>query len=240
MLPLNLRDIFFSYKNIPILNGLNLSLKKGEIATLLGLSGSGKTTLLRLIMGLLPKEQGSIEIFGSEERSGIEKISYLDHKDLLLPWRTIEENILLGQELGKKKSIHDSPDIEHILQKIELSRLKSHYPSTLSLGMRQKVALGRAFFQNRPLFLFDEPFSSIDMIHREKLYAQLKEFQKDHGTTILFVTHDFREAITLSDRIFVLAQKRIVAEFNFAPEEEKTPLKQEEVITQIRKFFITS
>lgn len=195
---ITIKDLHFCFGEKKILNGLSLELKKGEIVSLIGLSGSGKTTLFRLISGLLKPSSGEIAIESA--------LSYMREQDLLLPWRSVLHNLLLLGELGLKKAISREKALA-ILAKVGLKGYENHLPTELSKGMRQRVALARALLQNHPLLLLDEPFSSVDVVVREELYNLLKTDFK--GKTILLITHDFRDALTLSDRIMILKEGRI-------------------------------
>lgn len=195
---LTIEDLHFSYDKKKILKGLFLTLTKGEIVSLVGISGSGKTTLFRLITDLLKPCCGKIDISTP--------LSYMREQDLLLPWRTVMQNLLLPYELGQKKVISKEWAL-HILEKVGLKGYEGYFPSELSKGMRQRVSLARALLQNHPLLLLDEPFSALDVLIREELYMLLKNDFRDK--TILLITHDFRDALTLSDRILVLKEGTI-------------------------------
>ncbi|MCB1180973.1 MAG: ABC transporter ATP-binding protein [Chlamydiia bacterium] len=210
---LTLDKIDFAYGNHKILDSLSLRIKKGEIVSLIGLSGSGKTTLFRLITGLLQPQKGTILIDGLPLPEGAKYITYMRQEDLLLPWRTVSKNLLLFNELGSKPLASISNQlIDTLLTSVGLNGYGNHYPHELSGGQRQRVALSRALLQNRPLFLLDEPFGSLDVVIREQLYSLIKKIQDQKKTTILLVTHDFRDAIALSDRLLVLYDKKIAAD----------------------------
>lgn len=202
---LELKDVHFAYDSELLLKGITFKLSPGEIVSLIGSSGSGKTTLFRLITAMISPQRGSIDV---EEAA----TTYMRQEDLLLPWRTVLENLLLIGELGRKKNALHTQALSY-LEQVGLSSSAHLYPHELSGGMRQRVSLARALLQNRPLLLLDEPFGSLDVIIREELYTLLTHLSRKEGKTILLVTHDFRDALSLSDRILVLSHGTITKEF---------------------------
>ncbi len=233
---LHVENIHFSYGDKKILNGLSFSVCKGEIVAFIGISGSGKTTLFRLITGLIQPEKGEILIGGKRSPEGAELTTYMHQKDLLLPWRTVLDNLLLCGELGGKKE-RDPTLIKQALELFQQVRLKGHeeaYPHQLSEGMRQRVSLARALLQNRPLLLLDEPFASLDVIIREELYTLLREIRCQYQKTMIMVTHDFRDAMALADRFLVLSKGQIVATHLLTPEIKKDAGAAQALIQQIR------
>jgi len=135
--------------------------------------------------------------------------------DLMLPWRTVLENLLLVGELGRKQQSMDALKQEALryLEEVGLKGWENAFPDQLSGGMRQRVSLTRALLQKRPLLLLDEPFGALDVGLREQMHTLLRSIREQYGTTILMVTHDFRDALSLSDRIFFLDEGRIGAEW---------------------------
>jgi ABC-type nitrate/sulfonate/bicarbonate transport system ATPase subunit len=209
---LEVKELCYSYNPLSsTLQNVNFNLKNEEIVTLIGASGSGKTTLFNLLTGLLKPKSGSIEIANGS------KLSYMMQDDLLLPWRTILDNLLLVGELGEGAAVSDEEALE-LLDQMKLSGCRHMYPDQLSGGMRQRVSLARAFLQKRPVLLLDEPFRSLDIYTRDHMFELLKEFQRRHRKSILMVTHDFRDAITLSNRILLLSKGRIVQEWSVSDE----------------------
>jgi NitT/TauT family transport system ATP-binding protein len=201
---LQIEDLHFSYGPKKVLSGLSLSVKKGEIVSLIGISGSGKTTLFRLIAGHLVPEAGKI--------TGIDSITYMQQEDLLLPWRDTLSNLTLLNELGKERGKF-TEDPFALLAKVGLKGCERMYPHELSGGMRSRLSLARSLLQGRPLLLLDEPFGSLDVIIREGLYDLVATSCKNENKGVLLVTHDFRDALSLSDRILVLSEGKISAEF---------------------------
>ncbi len=219
---LKIEHLSFGYGDKLILNEVSFSASLGEIIALIGVSGSGKTTLFRLISGHLVPLSGSIAVEG--------ETTYMRQEDLLLPWRTVMENLLLFSELGRRSQdkIGLRAEAEQLLERLSLGTIENDYPDTLSGGMRQRVALARSLLQKRPLMLLDEPFASLDVILREELYVLMREIRDLYGKTVVMVTHDFRDAIALADRILVLGSGTIVANHLVTPQlrSHPTPLIQ--------------
>jgi len=201
---IELQDVEFSYEREKILKNVTFSISRGEIIALIGLSGSGKTTLFRLMAGIEKADKGTIR--GAD----CETISYMQQEDLLLPWRSILSNLLLVDELGRRPH---NPKIaqraRRLLKAVGLEGYEEAMPHEISGGMRQRVSLVRALLQERPILLLDEPFGPLDVIVREELYLLLRSIREDYDKTIIMVTHDFRDAIALADRILVLANGEI-------------------------------
>jgi NitT/TauT family transport system ATP-binding protein len=212
LLMLSIKELSFAYGDRPILDGVSFSVDGGEIVALIGVSGSGKTTLFRLITGLIPPSEGDIEIDGRTGSQSKERVTYMRQEDLLLPWRTVLGNLMLCSELGKEVQ-RPSEGAKYLLKRVGLEGYEGAYPQELSGGMRQRVALARSLLHNRPLMLLDEPFASLDVILREHLYDLLKDIRKKDCKTIVMVTHDFRDAIALADRILILSKGKIVGSF---------------------------
>lgn len=178
-----------SFDDKKVLDNINLSICKSERAALIGPSGSGKTTLLRIISGLETPSQGTVQIH-------TRNIGYVFQEPRLIPWRTVEQNLLF---------VNPDAELEDILAKLRLKDFKNHYPHQLSGGMKQRVNLARALITNPDLLILDEPFSSLDLpIKLEIINDVLLQWQERKFTMIL-VTHDLKEALLLADRIIILS-----------------------------------
>lgn len=211
---LSVQKVSFSYEKHHILTDLSLSLEAAQIGTLIGSSGSGKSTLFKLLTGLCQPKDGAILINGDPMHQ--DHVACMMQEDLLLPWRNVISNVTLCAELGKNK-----PDLKFLREKalellvdLGLQDYIFHFPDQLSGGMRQRVSLARALIQNKPLLLLDEPFGALDVILREQMYDLLRSIRKKYATTILMVTHDFRDALSLSDKIFLLSGGQIRREWD--------------------------
>ncbi|MDN5068817.1 ABC transporter ATP-binding protein [Aliarcobacter butzleri] len=199
----NLRKVFCK-GNICVANKINLSIKEGEIFTILGRSGSGKTTLLRMISGLETPDNGEIIIDNKvvfSEDTNVEpknrKIAIVFQNYALLPHLTIASNITFGSDASKE-------DLEEILKKTKLKGQENKFPHELSGGQQQRVALARALINKAKILLLDEPLSNIDTELRTHLRAELKEMIKAFNITAIFITHDKEDAFYLSDRIAII------------------------------------
>ena len=186
---------------LPVLDGVDLQVREGEIAAVIGPSGSGKSTLLNILAGLDRPSGGEVRVGGSGT------VAYMPQKDLLFPWRTIEDNAILGLEVSgvKKKIARDL--VAPLFEEFGLAGFEYSYPAQLSGGMRQRAALLRTVAMNRPVLLLDEPFGALDSLTRTQMQLWLAETWQRHGWTIVLVTHDIREAVFLADSVHVLGPR---------------------------------
>ena len=212
MTEITLTHVTYAYGANKILEDLNLQVKSGEIVSILGPSGVGKTTLFNLIAGILPVQEG--EIFLNGERNPKGRVSYMLQKDLLLEHKTVLSNIILPlvvQKISKAEAIEKAEDI---LRTFNLYEVRDKYPHELSGGMRQRVALLRTYMFGHKLFLLDEAFSALDELTKMELHQWYLDIHKQLGLTTLIITHSIEEALTLSDRIYLLKNRpgQIVAE----------------------------
>lgn len=232
----------FKYREMEVLKDITFSLKTGEIGTLIGASGSGKTTLFKLLTGLLKTEMGSLTIGGNQAPMGHDQIACMMQEDLLLPWRTIMNNLMLTSELGKKtNSGHEVIEkAKNLLSEMNLSHCSNMFPHELSVGMKQRVSLARALLQMRPILLLDEPFGSLDVALREHMYVLLRQIQKKQNTTMLMVTHDFRDALSLSDHIFFLSDGIIKRKWEVTDAIRSDPAASGILLNEMRQAILNS
>ena len=169
------------------IDNLNLDIKNKEIVAIVGPSGCGKSTLLSILAGLINKSDGNI-IF-----NGNKKIGYMLQTDSLMPWRTIFSNALIGLEINKNNKKENIEKVNKLLDKYGLSEFKDKYPSNLSGGMRQRVALIRTLAMDPDILLLDEPYSALDYQTRLALSDDLYKIIKQEGKTALLITHDIAE-----------------------------------------------
>ena len=208
MTALEVRGVSFSYDNKSnTIENVNIELGKGEIVCLLGVSGGGKTTLFNVIAGLLKPQQGSVLLNGEDVTGQSGKISYMLQKDMLLPFRTVEDNVALPLILkGVKKKEARKLVGEHFAQ-FGLDGTQKRYPAELSGGMRQRAALLRTYMFGGAAALLDEPFSALDTITKSEMHRWYLDVMEKIKLSTLFITHDIDEAVLLSDRIYLLGGK---------------------------------
>lgn len=191
---------------LDVLDGIDLGVREGEIAAVIGPSGSGKSTLLNLLAGLDRPSGGEVLLRGAgHTRAG--EVAYMPQKDLLFPWRTIEDNAILGLEVGGVKKKQARERIAPLFEDFGLAGFEYSYPAQLSGGMRQRAALLRTVAMQRPVLLLDEPFGALDSLTRTQMQLWLAETWQRHGWTIVLVTHDIREAVFLADQVHVLTPR---------------------------------
>ena len=206
----SLHNISKSFKQkdnstLNIFSEINLTVNNGQLISLIGPSGCGKSTLLNIIAGIEVQDKGDIYIDKSLEANRLGVCGYLQQKDLLLPWRNILDNVILGSELkgeNKKESLYKA---KKYLDRFGLKGFEYEYPHNLSGGMRQRASFLRTLLADQKLFLLDEPFSALDSLNRSKMQDWLLNIKKELDKTIILVTHDIDEAILLSDKIYVMS-----------------------------------
>jgi NitT/TauT family transport system ATP-binding protein len=189
------------------LDHVSLEVKDKEFVCILGPSGCGKTTLLRLIAGLDIARNGSIVLDGEEMRGPSPKIGFVFQEYSLFPWRTVMDNTAFGLEMKGMAREERYGIAERYLDLVSLSAFKTSYPSELSGGMRQRVAVARALALDPVLLLMDEPFGALDAQTRNMLQTELLDIWEKTQKTIIFITHSVDEAVYLSDRIIVLSPR---------------------------------
>ncbi len=192
---------------IEALKDISFTVKQGEFVSIIGPSGCGKSTLLSIIAGLEDKNHGTLYIDGEESIGISPKIGYMLQKDSLLEWRTIYKNVILGLEIRKINTPENRRYVEELLKKYHLYEFKDKYPSQLSGGMRQRVALIRTLAIKPKILLLDEAFSALDYQTRLMVTKDIYAIIKNENVTTLMVTHDISEAISMSDRIVVLTAR---------------------------------
>lgn len=197
-------------RSIEALAPIDLTVGNGEFVTLIGPSGCGKSTLFNIVAGVDEPSAGRIVLDGEVSVSGkmrAGKTGYMPQQPLLLPWRTVEENVLLGLDVRRVSRRTAQHEAQELLKRFGLSEFAQHYPTTLSGGMRQRIALLRTVLFNNTFLLLDEPFGALDALTRLSLQMWLLELWQSFHSSVLFITHDVREAILLSDRIYVFSAR---------------------------------
>lgn len=220
---LDIEQAVFTYPGRPpVVDGVNWRMQAGEFHCLLGRSGCGKTTLLKLAAGLLRPQSGRILLRGQELAEPGPQLGFMFQAPTLLDWHTVLNNVLLPVSLQRKPSQQDVTNALRLLEQLGLSAHAQHYPRQLSGGQQSRVALARALILEPPLLLLDEPFAALDAITRAELQDDLLRTCREHGTTVLFVTHDINEAVYLGDRIALMHAGRIVNDWAIELPEPRT------------------
>ncbi len=193
------------------LSGLDLSIEPGEFVTVVGPSGCGKSTLFNIVAGLEEPDAGArIRFLDKPVNKASElmgQVAFMSQRDLLLPWRTVIDNAILAIELEGKRRADARRMALDMLPEFGLAGFEHQYPSQLSGGMRQRVALMRTFLFKRDLMLLDEPFGALDALTRTLMQRWLLDVWQKHRRTIMFITHDVEEALFLGDRVLVMTAR---------------------------------
>ena len=209
------------------LSDISFTLDKGDFIAIVGPSGCGKSTLLSLISGLIPCQDGIIELNGRSIKESATNIGYMLQHDQLFEWRTIYHNVLLGLEIQHMLSARTRKKAHELLDTYGLKQFENSRPSELSGGMRQRAALVRTLILEPDILLLDEPFSALDYQTRLRVGDDIGQILKKEKKTAILVTHDLSEAISLADRIIILTsrpatvQQTVPLIFNL---EDDTPL----------------
>ncbi len=220
------------------IKNLNLTVKKGEFIAIIGPSGCGKTTILSLVAGLLKPTTGKIILNGEEIVKPSKSIGYMLQRDELFPWRTILKNACLPLEIKKLKGESYKNAVMNLLVKYGLKDFLNAYPSEISGGMRQRVALIRTLASNPDVLLLDEPFSALDYQTRIAVCDDVYKIITEEGKTAILVTHDISEAISMADRVIVLTKRpaQILNEHIYNQDKTVLPLKRREEKDFGKKF----
>lgn len=192
---------------LPVLNDLNFAVDKGQFVALLGPSGCGKSTLFNIISGLIVPDTGEIYLNGKRIYGNTGDFAYMQQKDLLLPWRTVLKNVLIGPEIHGELLDTAKVEAQARLAQLGLSGFENSYPMQLSGGMRQRVALVRTLLFRKEVLLLDEPFGALDAMTRTVMQSILLDIWAEGRQTVLLITHDVEEALLLADKIYVLTAR---------------------------------
>ena len=201
---LSVDHISKSFEDQQVLEDITVTLNEGELVCLLGVSGVGKTTLFNVISGLTPPDSGSITLNGRDITGKPGNVSYMLQKDLMLPYRTIEDNVALPLIIKGEKKRAAREKVEPYFARFGLEGTQKKYPNQLSGGMRQRAAFLRTYMFSQDVALLDEPFSALDSITKSAMHRWYLSVMDEIHLSTLFITHDIDEAILLSDRIYLL------------------------------------
>lgn len=201
-------------RRMTILDRISFAVGRSQFVSLVGPSGCGKTTLLRMVSGLLPVEKGTVYFQGQPIRGPLKSVGIAFQNPVLLPWRNTLQNVLLPLEVVQphKRQFQEKRDrytkaAQDLLRTVGLANFQKHYPWQLSGGMRQRASLCRALIHQPEVLLLDEPFGALDAFTREEMWEMLQALWQQTKCTAMLVTHDLREALFLSDVIYVLSPR---------------------------------
>ena len=189
----------------PVIDNLSVDVAPGEFVSIIGPSGCGKSTLLKLVAGLTPLTNGTIEVDAQTPQKARRTLSFIFQDATLLPWRTVRANVALGLELSGIPKQEGDAIVARKLALVGLEDVADHYPRQLSGGMKMRTSIARALASSPRILLLDEPFAALDEITRDRLNEELLRLRAEQNWTVLFVTHSVAEAVFLSNRILVLA-----------------------------------
>ena len=201
------RDVRMAFGEVVALERVGIQVAESEFFAIVGPSGCGKSTLLLLTAGLLSPTAGEIAIKGTPVRGAYTDAGIAFQHHNLLEWRTVLDNVLLPLEIRRMKDRRFFARARELLALVGLGGFENHYPFQLSGGMRQRVALCRALVCDLPLLLMDEPFGALDAMSREEHQLMLQDLWLRERKTVMFITHDVREAILLADRVAVMSPR---------------------------------
>ncbi|AOJ03612.1 ABC transporter ATP-binding protein [Burkholderia mayonis] len=188
-------------------DNVSIAMRRGEVVSLIGPSGCGKSTLLNMGAGLYAPSEGEVYVNGRRVTGPSLEVAFMLQKDLLMAWRTIEQNVQLGMQIRGVPVAQRRSRAMELLERCHLKGFESHYPHQLSGGMRQRAALARTLAVEPGVLLMDEPFSALDAQTKMVLQQDLAQMLASEQKTALLITHDLAEAIALSDRVYVMSER---------------------------------
>jgi NitT/TauT family transport system ATP-binding protein len=194
-------------EKIAALTSLNLEVSENEFLVIVGPSGCGKSTLLKLIVGLLPVTDGTIYFHGQPVRGPRTDVGMVFQEPVLLPWRTVRQNVLFPIEILRRKDRDYVEESDRLLTLVGLSGFQDKMPYELSGGMQQRAAICRALIHDPSVLIMDEPFGALDAMTRDEMGAELLRIWQHRRKTVIFVTHSIREAVWLADRVVVMTAR---------------------------------
>jgi len=214
-----------------VIEDISVTLRAGELVCLLGVSGVGKTTLFNIISGIMKPDSGAVLLNGSDITGKAGEISYMQQKDLLMPYRTILDNVCLPLLIRGERKARAREEAGQYFEQFGLAGTQKLYPHELSGGMRQRAALLRTYLFSHEVALLDEPFSALDAITKASIHQWFLDVMQTIHLATLFITHDIDEAIVLSDRIYILngSPGKITAEIAVA---SPKPRREEFLVSQ--------
>lgn len=209
---LELNNVTVSYPSagggtLLALDGMDLSVPQGELVALVGPSGCGKTTVLNVLAGQVKPDGGDVTLAGEPVRGLRPSVGYISQADTLLPWRTVLDNVALTMELRGAPKKERRETAKGLMAAMGLAGFENSWPRELSGGMKKRAAIARVLAVDPAVLMMDEPFAPLDALTRQKLQDDILGLWETRGCTILYVTHDLTEAITLADRVVLMAAR---------------------------------
>jgi ABC-type nitrate/sulfonate/bicarbonate transport system ATPase subunit len=208
---LEVRSLHITFRErrseVHVLDGLSLQVQPGEFVSLIGPSGSGKSTLFHIIGGLTAPDAGSVLMDGQDVTGEKGRIAYMPQQPALFPWRTVEDNVLLPEELRGASKTAARENARSWMERAGLAGFEKAYPHTLSGGMQQRAAFLRALMSPQEVMCLDEPFSALDALTRSDMQRWLLDIWEDTRRSVLMITHHIEEALLLSDSLYILSAR---------------------------------
>jgi NitT/TauT family transport system ATP-binding protein len=191
--------------SLTAVQGVSIAVRDREVVSLIGPSGCGKSTLLNIGSGLAAPSEGEAFVDGERVEGPNAHVAFMLQKDLLLPWRTVVENVMFGVEIQGVPAAERKRRAESLLENLKLAEFSGHYPHQLSGGMRQRVAIARTLILKPKIILMDEPFGALDPATRLNMQDLLVGLWRDLEATVFFITHSVEEAVYLGDRVYIIS-----------------------------------
>ncbi len=192
---------------VQAVSDVSLTVGAGEFVSIVGPSGCGKSTLLDMIAGLISTTEGTIEVLGRPVSGPVTELGIVFQQHLLLPWRTVLQNVLLQVEVRHRKKTHHLERAQELLERVGLAEFSNRFPDELSGGMNQRAAICRALIHDPELLIMDEPFGALDAMTRDQMALDFHHLSREEGKSVLFVTHSISEAIFLSQKVVVMSAR---------------------------------
>lgn len=204
---LTMRNVSLRYGELAVLDDISLAVKAGEFVSILGPSGAGKSTILKVLTGAAKADGGVVTFDETPLPRAGRPFAFMAQRDALMPWRRVVDNVALGLEVRGASRREARQRVEPLFDEFGLAGFEQHYPSALSGGMRQRAAFLRTVVQDCQMLLLDEPLGALDALTRSRMQLWLEDMWLKHRWTVMLVTHDIREAVMLSDRIYLLSPR---------------------------------
>lgn len=204
---LEVKNVSHHFDGLVAVENIHLYVKEKEFVAIIGPSGCGKSSILNIIAGLLVPSEGEVFVDNKAVTGIAGKVSYMNQKDLLLPWKKIIDNVALPYRVKGMKKKDAREKVKEFFNTFSLEGFEKHYPNQLSGGMRQRAALMRTYMCEKDMMLLDEPFGGLDAITKIQMQDWLKKVMNKLNRAVLLITHDIDEAIYLSDRIYVMSKR---------------------------------